>query len=398
MHAIEMLQEYFKKSLPKVHLKIQNRIFLTVESLLMRSSLTITSLGRHTKGTAFVKHKIKAVDRLTSNLRLLAERIEVYRVLANKLIGNLKYIDIMVDWSPAGNHENHILRASLALEGRCVVIYEEVHPEQLVNNYKVHEKFLKNLAKVLPQSTNPVIVTDAGFKTDWFLLVLEQGWDFEGRICSNMHYKIGDNNWQALTKLYPKATKIAKHVGSVLLTKANKLPCEMYLYRGVKTTGKNKSKTKKKYKGFAKDLERYKRQYKQPWVIVTSVITNTKPEKIITRYKRRMKIEHEFRNNKNNKWGLGLNETRTRDCIKLTILLLVAAIAMLAIYLIGLVAEQNLMHYKYQVNSIKDHRVISLIFLGLQIIEHDLNKIARTDVENAFKLIQQNEMGFYANN
>lgn len=399
MQVMQLLQEYLEKSLSTIHVKRIKRVLLTVESLLMRAKLTVTALGRHTKGEAFVKHKIKAVDRIMANPRLLPERIEFYKAIAHKLIGPLKQIDIIVDWSPGGNHENHILRASLALAGRSAVIYEEVHPQKLLGKHRVHRKFLNNLAKVLPLAVRPVIVTDAGFRADWFLLVTKQGWDFEGRICNNMLYKLDDDGWQGLAKLYAKATKIAKYIGTALLTKTNKLPCAIYVYRGAKIAGKKvRTKTKKRSKNFAKEVVRYRRQHQQPWVLVTSITTNNNPKKVVARYARRMKIEHEFRNNKNTKWGLGLNATRTRNPARLSILLLIAAIAMLALYLIGVIAEKKLMHYRYQVNSIKNRRVLSLIFLGLQVIEHDLAKISIAGINNAFKFIYQNESKYYASN
>ena len=109
-----------------------------------------------------------------------------------------------------------------------------------------------------------------------------------------------------------------------------------------------------------------------------------------------MMIEHEFRNIKNHKWGLGLNETKTRDPSRLSILLLIAAIAMLILCLFGLVAEQKSIHYRYQANTVKNRRVISLIFLGLQVIKHDLKLISRIDLDKALDSIQYKESHFYA--
>lgn len=392
MHVVQLSQEYFKKSLPNVHAKRLKRVFLAAESLLFNAKLAVTSLGRHTTGSAYVKNKIKAIDRILANKQLIAERVNFYKTIANQLIGSLIKIDIIVDWSPAGNHENHILRASLALEGCATVLYEEVHPQKFLNNPKIHKKFLNHLATVLPSHVRPTILTDAGFLTSWFLLVLSHGWDFEGRIRSEVMFKMG-GEWQKLSSLYAKATRKAKYMGPVLLTKKNELLCKMYLYREPKK--KEKFVERKRANNFAKELKRYRKQVQDPWVIVVSKSKNEIPKKIISRYKRRMKIEHEFRNNKNRRWGLGLNESRTRDPARLSILLLIAALAMLMIWIIGIIAERKLLHYRYQVNTVKNHRVLSLIFLGKQVIEHDIGLILKADIRGIFRITQQREFEFY---
>lgn len=46
----------------------------------------------------------------------------------------------------------------------------------------------------------------------------------------------------------------------------------------------------------------------------------------LKKYKRRMKREHEFRDTKDPKWGLGLNDTHSRDMHRLAILLLIGAV------------------------------------------------------------------------
>ena len=69
---------------------------------------------------------------------------------------------------------------------------------------------------------------------------------------------------------------------------------------------------------------------------------------------------------------LGLNLIFTRELRCLATLLLIGALASLALMLIGLVAENKNLQYQFQTNMLKKHRVLSLIFLGMLIIEHYL--------------------------
>jgi hypothetical protein len=61
-----------------------------------------------------------------------------------------------------------LLRASVAVEGRSVTLYEEVHPPRRLNNRRVQDRFLEKLARIRPAGCEPVILTDAGFRSPWF--------------------------------------------------------------------------------------------------------------------------------------------------------------------------------------------------------------------------------------
>jgi hypothetical protein len=373
----------------------------TTSCLLSHSKLSLTSLGRKTTGSAKVKHKIKAVDRLLGNYHLNEEKIDIYKTLTTKIIGQLQEIDVLVDWSPAGNRKNHMLRASIAFNGRSVTIYQEVHPEELLGAYEVHIKFLNNLKSIIPMHCRVNIITDAGFRTEWFELVLNQGWDFTGRILGNLNYKLyNDIDWQTCVSLYSKAKKTPTYVGSGILGKERKLKCKLYLHsdklnkQALNTHQKEKNKKRKIRSG--RSAKEYKKSYETPWVLATSKKhTTNNAKKIVFKYSRRMKIEHDFRSTKNHKTGLGLNAYGSLDIKqkpdRIAILLLLATLAMYILWLIGLAAESKNLHYGFQANTYRHKRVLSLIFLGLQIIEHSIEVLTMDDVLIALKMAQQAE-------
>ncbi len=96
---------------------------------------------------------------------------------------------------------------------------------------------------------------------------------------------------------------------------------------------------------------------------------------IIKKYRKRMKIEHEFRDSKDPQWGVGLSYTRCVDPARLEILLLVGYLAIFLLWLIGLATEYQGKHYDYQANTVKSHRVLSLVFLGTQVLFHHPQQI-----------------------
>ena len=90
--------------------------------------LTVTAIGRALPGGTSQKHGIKRADRLLSNRHLHAQRVKHYRGLCRSLIGAHTRPVLLVDWSDLDAYKRHyLLRASLAVDGRSVTVYEEVH-------------------------------------------------------------------------------------------------------------------------------------------------------------------------------------------------------------------------------------------------------------------------------
>lgn len=64
MPARSLCQKFFKNILSPLHRYRQNALIDATSAVINGSSLTLTSIGRHLRGSTSVKHKIKRVDRL----------------------------------------------------------------------------------------------------------------------------------------------------------------------------------------------------------------------------------------------------------------------------------------------------------------------------------------------
>ena len=145
------------------------------------SSSTVTDIGRGLKSNAKEKHKIKRADRVCSNLFLQTNLVSFHRHLTRRFVVSNRPI-IHVDWSDLDAlQRNFLIRATVALDGRPLTIYQEVHPLSTKENPAIHLKFLSRLKTILHSECKPIIVTDAGFKVPWFRQVLNLGGDFLGR-------------------------------------------------------------------------------------------------------------------------------------------------------------------------------------------------------------------------
>jgi hypothetical protein len=117
-----------------------------------------------------------------------------------------------------------------------------------------------------------------------------------------------------------------------------------------------------------KDSKAYSRAHREPWLLASSLTGRNAAKKVKLIYSRRMTIEEAFRDLKSSRYGLGLDESKARIKKRRDILLLIAMLACLIAWLTGLAGEKMKLQYQFQSNSIKHRRVISLFYLGCQLI------------------------------
>ena len=158
---------------------------------------------------------------------------------------------ILVDWSDVREQLRYMtLRASIALDGRAVTIYEEVFEYKQYNSPKSHQAFLDKLHNILPNQTLPIIVSDAGFRNTWFRQVQEKGWFWLGRARGEVSIKQTGQPWVSNKKFYSNANHKPAYLVTCLLAKRSPLTCEAYVYRGLDKGRKAKrhSRTSLKHK------------------------------------------------------------------------------------------------------------------------------------------------------
>lgn len=379
------LHKFVFKALPKVHKTRLNTLICTVASLLDQGKLTLTALGRNMRGNALVKHKIKRVDRLLGNAKIIKNKFYIYQQLANNILKNLSEAVIIVDWSGCCSQERWILQASLAMTGRSIPIYKEVHPLAQISNPIVEKEFLNTLYAIIPQHIKVIIVTDAGFKTPWFRAVKKLGWHFVGRLRSRIQFSFGNNIWHKTTDFNGKISQNPEFLGCADLGKIKKLmEANIYAYQG-KLKGRKKKRRKYYNDGHPDKNIKYSKANREPWILATSLPGEiTMARRIINIYKSRMQIEQNFRDIKNQRWGFGLRDSKTENMQRLEVLLLIGFIASIILWLIGIVAEANKLHYGFQANTKRDGRTLSLFSLGWQILKHGLNGRCYITLERAY--------------
>lgn len=361
MHGIGLLHKWLVNTCPAIHLARIGAVVKVVEGLLGGGKLALTHLGRHLNTHAFAKHNIKCVDRLLGNRHLHHERLDVYRAVAQWVVGTTLRPVILVDWSDCQGGPRYVmLTAAVPLGGRALTLYEEVHPLASYNSPRTHRRFLRRLKQVLPEGCCPILVTDAGFRGPWFREVENLGWDWVGRVRNQVKYCLeGTETWHPTAGLYRIATPRARHLGRARLAKRRSYACELYLVRKHRRGPGRPRKVRGR--------RHHRSLHRDPWLLATSLSHRRGSAREVVRlYSLRMQIEERYRDLKGGRWGLGLEYARSRSARRLEVLLLISTLATLVYWLAGLVAKAKGWMRHFQANTERREPVLSVFFLGLQ--------------------------------
>lgn len=386
MHTISLLKSWFDRNAVVGHKARTAALLRVVDALLHGGKLALTHLGRHRRGDAFVKHHIKAVDRLLGNRHLHAERAGIYAALAKTLLRGSKRPIIIIDWTDCElERKLLILRAALPVGGRAISLYEEAHPMRWYNSPKTHRRFLRRLHDILPPGCCPIIVTDAGFKGPWFREVESYGWDWIGRLRGNVKYlRPEDEKWLPTTSLHRQATEHMRHVGWRYLSPRHRYWCGLYLMRAYhRGPGRPRKRTGYINNGM------YRRRHHGVWLLATSLPHSRQACSFIKRtYAKRMSIEESIRDLKSHRWGFALRYARTMHTARLEILLLVGAIATFVLWLVGLAAKRRNWVRHFQANTETNRRVLSIVFLGKEVLRSTRLRLSRRELSAAFNRLR----------
>ncbi|MDB5773586.1 MAG: hypothetical protein JWM42_3960 [Burkholderia sp.] len=342
MHAEAIVTRVLKPCLTWMHVKRVDALLRSTTALLRGGVTSLSAIALHLGNGITMKHRLKSVDRLLGNDALHALRLEVYRCLARCWLKDVPQFLVVVDWSDLTRDQRWpLLRASVVVEGRSVTLYEEVHPQKLLNNPKVHRCFLQRLAQVAPSDCKMIVMTDAGFHASWFKMVSEQGWEFVGRVRGRVGLQLEeDGPWIPARDLYSDACIQVRDLGLVRYVRNNAIGVHAVLSRRPRK-GRHRLNVygaKRRWHNSAKNA----RIAREPWLVVSSLgLQHLRAEAIVALYSQRMRIEQSFRDLKNKRLGLGLDGARSRSGPRLEMLLLIAHLVSFAQRLIGESARQQ---------------------------------------------------------
>jgi hypothetical protein len=377
------LHQCLKKETRFIHAVRWRSFWATVEALLTGGNLWLTALGRARAGRNKVaKHSIKAVDRLIGNSLLFEERVRVYGALAKVLLTKCPRPVLLIDTCDV-KPGRFILSASVAWNGRAFPLYACVAPVMKPKK-RFLVQFLDQLELVLPPHCKPILATDAGFESPWFEAVDAKGWDFVGRIRNRIKFLVNKRRI-SLSELRGQATKRARSIKAVSFPKHKPHSRRIVLSVQPKSNHRKRLTTRGAPSQRHED-KHYSKGANEPLVLATTLTCNAKA--VVNIYATRMQVEENYRDAKNTRWGWALRQSTTRHAKRFEILMLIFAVACFIQQAIGFVAEQLNLHRHYQANTVRNRRVLSLFYLGSQILRTNDLRIVNRAIREMLPLIQ----------
>ena len=365
MNAYTILTKIISLVSFNMHKTRQKSLIASVQSLTNGNAATVTCIGRGIRSRAFEKHRIKRADRLLSNANLHREAPDLYHAICY-LFCRSKHPVIAVDWSDLDDCKGQfLLRAAMTVKGRPMTLYQEVHSNNTKEKPATHKCFLSTLRAMLPAGCEPIIVTDAGFKSPWFRQVRALGWHIVGRVRKPHFYSLdGGATWQSIVQLYQQATCRPRRFDVAQIARYKPFECTLILFKG-----KNKGRHATNPDGSRKQSKislTNARGADDPWLLATSLPAHRNLSKqVVAIYRQRMQIEEGFRDMKSTRFGLGFEQNNSVKPVRLNILILLTTLASLAVILLGMVSTITNKHRRFQANT-ATKPVLSFHTLGLR--------------------------------
>jgi hypothetical protein len=361
MRVVEMVRELVSGCSSVVHAVRVAAVTALVEGIVRGGRLSPATIGRVLPG-ALPKHGIKRVDRLLGNPKMVGDRLFFFLAIAHRLLRGCPRPVILVDWTQAGGR--HVaLVAAVPIGGRALPIYIEAHPLKKLGNAAVEERFLCTLKAIVPPECRSVIVSDAGFKGPFFQAVLDQGWDFVGRIRGTTKAISSVGGVISKEEFYARAAIAPTELGPHGLFVRQRIPCRLIVIRKRRRPGR------KRPPPTCKEEREMRQAALDPWLLATS-LSDGDAASIVSIYARRMQIEETFRDTKNHRFGWSLGDVRLSTPERTAVLLTLAALAFVVVTLIGMAAERRGIHRAYQANTVK-RRVLSFLVLASAILRRN---------------------------
>ncbi len=370
MHAEAIVTRVLGPVFNCLHAKRQTLLKKSVCALIRGGVASLSAIARSMQGSMALRYRVKSVDRLLGNPGIRQMREALYRQVAHHWLAGLPQVLIVVDWSDVTRDQQwQQLRASVALQGRSITLYEEVHPRKHYGNRAVQGRFLQRLTTLLPPGCAPVVMADAGFRVPWCQQVAALGWQWIVRVRHRDMVRGADGTWDYAHRLHAQATGQARDYGPVDWVRRGPMHCRLVTIKRP-AKGRQRSTLAGKKSRAAQSLKQSKRE-REPWVLVSSLgLAHLSAQAIVNLYAQRMQIEQTFRDTKNISLGLGLSASRSRSDSRFEILLLLVHLALFVLHVLGQWARDQQLELQFQSTNSK-RREISAITLARRLLEND---------------------------
>jgi hypothetical protein len=296
-----------------------------VHAALFTPRISLANLGRHLRGQAKVKHRIKRVWRFIANDRVepsVAMTPVVERLLARH--PKRRPLGVSFDWTDIRGLQTLVAAANV--KGRAIPLcwascHKHVYDGHRSRN-AFEESLLLMLRQMIPDHVKVVILADRGFgRTELGRFCQRRGFSYVIRIQGKVRVKFNDADVRL--DHYPVRKGTSERLDNVIYRSRSREPLHQHVViRWAKGLPKRRD---------------------EPWYLMTDLPreegwTALRTSKL---YGQRMDIEQLFRDGKNKRHGWSLRDTGIDRPDRLDRLILVLALAYLLLMGVGLIATER---------------------------------------------------------
>lgn len=283
------------------------------------------------------KSGIKQVDRLLSNTGIVLW--DLFGAWVREVVGERRAVVVAMDWTDFDADNQSTLALHLVTNhGRAMpLLWLTVDKDELKNQRNDFEDAcLNRLKETLPDGVAVTILADRGFGDVKLFKFLEGlGFQYVIRFRGNIHVSAADGETRLAADWVGKGGRARKLANAEITAARQKIGAVVC----VKAAG-----------------------MKEAWHLAASDGALSAPE-IVALYGKRWTIEPSFRDSKDLRFGMGMNELRIGDPQRRDRLLLLNAIAILLLTLLGQAGESLGMDRQLRTSTAK-RRVHSLFRQG----------------------------------
>jgi hypothetical protein len=341
MFGPHKIMKWFDEHLQAVRRSRRTTLAHLVAGAMRMKGVGVLALGRAMYGPTSAKHRIKRVDRFLANPRL--ESFEISKTLFQVLRGENKHPIVLVDWTDRQDFEQLVF--SIAKDGRSMPFYAvtlkstHFNPETKGVKIAAEQEALAQFRAMCPDNVTPIVIADRGFGNErWIGDVSKWGWYFVQRL-SSQHYVETEHFIGILPELGIRKGYLPKDWG-------------------VGTMGDNNAENKTRFRL----VSVYDREANEPWYLITNV-EDIDAARVVKLYSKRMWTEAMFRDLKNRKRGLGLDEVKLTSLDRTEVHFVIVMIAYIFLCAYGAFAEAKNFGETLKANTV-DSRVLSLAAIG----------------------------------
>jgi len=320
-----VIREIFSDEL---HQKRQLSLSFAAMGLLASESLFLHRMAEglvDTRG-GNKKHTTKQIDRLLSNKGISVW--DLSEPWIKYVLGEQKEVMVALDWTSFFDDAQSMLSLNIVTgKGLATpLLWKSVDKKQLKHNRARYEdQLLSRLKIVLPNEVKVTLLADRGFADQKFFRFLNEELQFNYIIRIKSNTTIIHKNIKNKASNWLKSDGQSFGLKKSLLT-LSEYPIEQFV--AVKDKG-----------------------MKAAWFLVSNM--KDKPREIINNYAKRWKIEPFFRDLKDGRYGLGLEQTHIKSCDRRDRLMLILALAYLLLVVLGKAGEEIGFDKKLKVNTVK---------------------------------------------